>query len=111
MEPPKKETLCLFCFDEEFAGSQVEEYKGLFPCECRFSAHPDCLVFWTISQENDYECPICRSFLELDPENHQEQEEFPDAGRIFLPHQPVKKIMGVYFLCLLIFYLFLRFMI
>ena len=102
MTTGEEEKICLFCLETKKGRRQHNpiEFKGLFPCECIFQSHAECIIKWQIHCFDDIQCPICRVHLDVDEEDQ--------AIAIILYHpQPaspahLKKILYYFFVCVLV---------
>ncbi len=83
MTTEQEEKICLFCLETRKGRRQHTpiEFKGLFPCECIFQSHAECIIKWQIHCLDELECPICRVNLIV-------PEEEVMLGAIIL-YQPV----------------------
>jgi len=65
METEQEEKVCLFCLETRKGRRQHTpiEFKGLFPCECIFQSHAECIIKWQIHCLDELQCPICRVHL------------------------------------------------
>ncbi len=50
MTTEQEEKVCLFCLETRKGRRQHTpiEFKGLFPCECIFQSHAECIIKWQI---------------------------------------------------------------
>lgn len=107
---------CIFCLEIYLGRRKTTAiwYSGLYPCECRFPSHWQCLLKWQWQCDDILECPICRSEVIEPPQLQPPQEPqvvlMPDSSRIFYPEPSDKKICWI-FIYLLILYMFLSGMI
>lgn len=105
--PEQEQKECLFCLEVELGHGRRKTvtiwYMGLYPCECRFASHWQCLLKWQWQCDDVLQCPICRKEV-LEPDI-EEETEMPDSARIFVPEQ---KCSLFTFLCYaVIVYMFL----
>ena len=84
MTNEQEEKVCLFCLEPRKGRRQHTciEFQGLFPCECIFQSHAECIIKWQIHCLDDIQCPICRTHIILPPE---EQEVFQGAILVYHP--------------------------
>jgi hypothetical protein len=103
MITPQEEKICLFCLETRKGRRQHTpiEFKGLFPCECIFQSHSECIIKWQIHCLDDIECPICRVHLIV-------PEDQVMVGAIVL-YQPVdlSAAIGKKFVLFIGFYIFI----
>jgi hypothetical protein len=111
MTTEQEENVCLFCLEARKGRRQHTpiEFKGLFPCECIFQSHAECIIKWQLHCFDEIQCPICRVHLIVPEEETQLQ-----AIVLFHPphHDTVlrKKILFYFMAYLLtVFFLFLLF--
>lgn len=111
MATEQEEKVCLFCLETKKGRRQhlPIEFHGLFPCECIFQSHSECIIKWQIHCLDDIQCPICRSHLIV-----PEDDTIVGAIILFQP-QPaspahLKKIVYYFFLyvlCVVLLFTFL----
>jgi hypothetical protein len=103
---------CMFCLEEEFGRKKYPTiwYSQLYPCECRFASHWQCLTRWQVACDDELQCPICKVFSNdpLDQELVPEQpgELMPDSSRIYPPVEMPIKIR----FCIVTYFFFLVWM-
>ena len=98
---------CLFCLEVELGRRKTVTlwYKGLYPCECRFASHWQCLLKWQWQCDDVLACPICRKeVLEPAPVD-QQLALMPDSSRIFIPEQKISFFCVVVYVAIV--YMFL----
>ena len=86
---------CMFCLEIYLKRkTTVIWYSGLYPCECRFASHWQCLLKWQWQCDDVLECPICRTevLVEMEPEL---DTILPDTSRIFYTEPQPKNIYRV----------------
>jgi hypothetical protein len=68
----QEEKICLFCLETKKGRKQHKsiEFKALFPCECIFQSHAECIIKWQIHCLDEIQCPICRVHLIVPEEEH-----------------------------------------
>ena len=73
MTAEQEEKVCLFCLETRKGRRQHKtiEFKALFPCECIFQSHGECIIQWQIHCLDEIQCPICRVHLLVSEEEHQ----------------------------------------
>lgn len=79
----QEEKICLFCLESRKGRRQhlAIEFKGLFPCECVFQSHAECIIKWQLHCLDELQCPICRVYLIV-------PDEEPLLGAIVV-YQPI----------------------
>ena len=100
---------CMFCLEEEFGRKKYLTiwYSQLYPCECRFASHWQCLTKWQVVCKDELQCPICKVYSE-DPldEGLVEIELMPDTSRVYPPVEismnPKVKICMFLYLCFIL---------
>lgn len=105
---------CMFCLEEEFGRKKYITiwYSQLYPCECRFASHWQCLTKWQVACHDELQCPICKVFsrdpyLEsLSTETSPQEEPMPDTSRIYFPTETGTKMRY----CMLIYFFFIVWM-
>lgn len=93
----QEENICLFCL-EVTKGRRLHlpiEFKGLFPCECVFQSHAECIIKWQIHCLDEIQCPICRTHLIV-----PEEEIRMDAIIVYQPIHRIDAIAKKYLLFL-----------
>lgn len=102
---------CMFCLEEEFGRKKhlTIWYAKLYPCECRFASHWQCLIKWQVNCADELQCPICK-IVSIDPLFEElplvavpQEELMPDTSRVYYPvsqEMPTKMryCMFLYFL-------------
>lgn len=66
----QEEKVCLFCLEPKKGRRLPIEFKDLFPCECIFQSHGECILKWQVHCLDDIQCPICRAHLIISEEEH-----------------------------------------
>ncbi len=97
----QEEKVCLFCLEEKKGRKQhiPIEFKGLFPCECVFQSHSQCIIQWQLHCLDELQCPICRVHFIL-----PEEEELVGTLILYQPIDPTIHI-GKKFIRFIVLYM------
>lgn len=96
---------CMFCLEPYFGRKKAKTmwYAELYPCECRFPSHWQCIIKWQVHCNDRLQCPICRIYTVEPPIRI---EELPEPHQVFYPELNDKKIGFCIYVTFLIFLVF-----